>query len=122
MIPQIISSATKSRAERLVFDLLRDIDLPDAVALHSVGLSKHEYKRWGELDFVILSPKGLFVLEVKGGGVGCHEGIWTYTDRFGQEHRNSEGPFKQAQSGLMGLKSRLEETVPSGRLSALAFG
>ena len=70
----------------------------------------------------MLSPQALIALEIKGGIVTCHEGLWTYTDRFGYPHTSSEGPFRQAQTGLMGLKKRLEERILAARLSALAFG
>ncbi len=113
---------TKSEAERIVFDLLAQIELPGGTAFHSLSISEHEYKRWGELDFVVLSPRALIALEIKGGVVTCHDGLWTYTDRFGYPHSSSEGPFRQAQTGLMGLKTRLEERVDAGRLSALALG
>src|SRR4051794_16284277 len=98
MIPSVARDANHSRAELLLFDALREADLPGWTAFHSLNVSDHEYKRWGELDFVLLSPYGLFAIEVKGGGVSCHEGLWTYTDRNGLEHRSSEGPFRQAGS------------------------
>jgi hypothetical protein len=113
---------TKSEAERIVFDLLSQIPLPGGMAFHSLSVSEHEYKRWGELDFVVLSPRALIALEIKGGTVTCQAGIWTYTDRFGYPHNSSEGPFRQAQTGLMGLKKRLEERIVADRLTALAFG
>src|SRR5437867_1993110 len=122
MIPSTVMGGTKSEAERIVFDLLSDIPLPGGVAFHSLSISEHEYKRWGELDFVVLSPRALLALEIKGGAVTCQAGMWTYTDRFGYPHNSSEGPFRQAQTGLMGLKKRLEERILPDRLSALAFG
>lgn len=122
LIPSTVVGDTKSEAERIVFDLLSQLTLPGGTAFHSLSISEHEYKRWGELDFVVLSARALIVLEVKGGAVSCHEGLWTYTDRFGYPHSSSEGPFRQAQSGLMGLKKRLEERIDPIRLSALALG
>jgi hypothetical protein len=76
----------------------------------------------GELDFVLLSEDALLVIEVKGGGISCHDGMWTYTDRNGDEHRSSEGPFRQAGSGLMGLRARLIEALPANRLAGMTFG
>jgi hypothetical protein len=122
LIPPAPSPTTSSSGERLIFDLLRKVDLPGWVALHSLSISEHEYKRWGELDFVLLSTECLLVLEVKGGRVAAHEGIWTFTDRYGGEHEAYESPFRQAQTGLMGLKKRLEERVHPDRLRALALG
>lgn len=112
MIPSTISAATPSAAEKRVFELLRRTSVAgdkDAMCFHSLNISRHDYKIVGELDFVVLSHRCLLVLEVKGGGVDCHDGIWTFTDRFGVQHRRSEGPFQQARSGMFSLKQRLEE-------------
>ena len=39
----------RSNAERKVFEALRATDLgPHAFALHSLNLSRHDYKRWAE--------------------------------------------------------------------------
>lgn len=122
MVPSVVRDGTRSRAEVLLFDVLKVLEMPGWTAFHSLNVSEHEYKRWGELDFVLLSPVGLFAIEVKGGGVSCHDGLWTYTDRDGVEHTSSEGPFRQASSGLMGLRDRLSNEIPSDRLSALMLG
>jgi hypothetical protein len=85
MIPPRISPATRSGAERRLFEELGAVDLPqDWVCMHSVDLPDHLYKVCGELDFVVVGPRGLYVLEVKGGGVSCDGGIWRFTDRWGR--------------------------------------
>jgi hypothetical protein len=122
LIPPVPGSSTRSSGERILFDMLARVDLPGWVAYHSLGLSQHEYKRWGELDFVVLSTEGLFTLEVKGGRISAHDGMWRSTDRMGIEHTLSESPFRQAETGLMGLRERLLLDVPSTQLRALAFG
>jgi hypothetical protein len=102
---------TGSRAELRVFDLLRaafsGADQSDWFAMHSLNLPWHQYKRFGEIDFVVCGPEGLLVLEVKGGGVTCREGTWETRDRKGEVHRLRESPFKQAETALHGLSSRL---------------
>jgi Nuclease-related domain/IstB-like ATP binding protein len=122
MVPPVPSPSTKSAGERLVFDVLSKVDLPGWVAFHSLSVSEHEYKRWGELDFVLLSTEGMFALEVKGGGVAVSDGLWRFTDRFGVEHARSESPFKQAESGLMGLRQRLAEQLSSDQVTSLPVG
>ena len=123
MIPSTPTRSTKSSAERRVFSMLSAVDMPaPSWALHSLNLSEHEYKVVGELDFVVLCPLGLLVLEVKGGGVECREGVWVYTDRFGVEHRRQEGPFTQARSGMFSLKQRLAEELGSAAIGDLVFG
>lgn len=76
----------------------------------------------GEIDFVILAPEGLLAIEVKGGGVALADGVWRYTDRFGREHKNYEGPFKQARSGMFSLKAELEEKLSRLLTGQLVFG
>jgi hypothetical protein len=122
LIPPAPSPNTTSSGERLLFDLLRQSDLPGWVGLHSLSVSEHERKRWGELDFVLLSVDGLLAIEVKGGRVSSHDGVWTYTDRYGMEHESYESPFRQAETGLMGLRKRLEEHLPADRLRSLSLG
>jgi hypothetical protein len=85
MIPSVIHRETKSNAERKVFDLLENLEMEDGwTALHSLNVSEHQYKQWCELDFVIVGPEGIIVLEVKGGGVECKDGIWHFTNRIGE--------------------------------------
>jgi hypothetical protein len=103
--------ANQSRAEQRVFDQLRSaFSRPDQsgwFAMHSLNLPRHEYKRFGEIDFIVCGPKGIYVLEVKGGGVACHEGVWETTNRYGETERLRESPFKQAEGALHGLRGKL---------------
>jgi hypothetical protein len=112
MIPTTPSSATKSAAERRLFTLLESAEIGrSARCFHSLNLSEHDYKRWGEADFVVVSAAGLLVLEVKGGRVSCRDGLWTFTDRFNEQHHSSEGPFHQARSAMYALAKLLEERL-----------
>ena len=117
---------TNSQAEKKIFDLLRHAFPADKkneyVAYHSLNLTRHAYKRFGEIDFLICSPKGIFVLEVKGGGVSCKSGFWQYSNRFGEINTSPEGPFKQAESALHGLRKKLSTTVPENLLLQFAIG
>ncbi|QRN94556.1 NERD domain-containing protein [Archangium violaceum] len=124
MVPPVISNGTPSSAEREVFSRLVRTDFgPSARALHSLNISEHDYKRVGELDFVIVCERGVLVLEVKGGGVACDEdGIWTFTDRYGNTFHKSEGPFQQARSGMFSLKRRLGELLGKERVAPVLFG
>lgn len=122
MIPPVLSSSAKSSAERRVFGLLERTKFPDATCYHSVNLSEHDYKLVSELDFVVVSPEGLLVLEVKGGGVARRDGVWTFTDRYGVAHRRSEGPFQQARSGMFALRGRLVDHTSASLVEALPFG
>lgn len=116
---------TRSRAEKRIFDLLRvalNADFEPYTAFHSLNLTRHAYKRFGEIDFLICGPSGIYVLEVKGGGIACKEGVWTYTNRYGETAQSKEGPFKQAESALFGLTSKLREKLTPDWMDRLHVG
>lgn len=106
---------TDSYAEKRVFDQLRASfigpDQTEWFAMHSLNLPRHEYKRFGEIDFIVCGPDGVFVLEVKGGGVSCRDGVWETRNRFGEVSRLKESPFKQAEGGMHGLTKKLPQTL-----------
>src|SRR5690242_2550994 len=97
MIPPTVHPSVRSGGERRLFAIIRDAPgTADWVCLHSLGLARHCAKRRGEIDFVLITRKGLFVLEVKAGRVARRDGEWIFTDRYGVEHRKRDGPFEQA--------------------------
>jgi len=124
VIPSTLPSGLKSDAERRLFEDFQTVDTgKGSVCFHSLRLSRHEYKREGELDFVALSPFGLIVLEVKGGGVARgYDGIWTYTDRYDRNYRSSEGPFQQARSGMYSLVDELRRLGDEKDFRDLVYG
>lgn len=122
VLPPEVSLGNPSAAERRVHRLLRDVRMEGYAALHSVGLSEHDYKIVGEIDFLLVGPDGIFILEVKGGRVALREGVWVFTDRYGREHRKSEGPFNQGKSGAFSLIDRLRPMLPKGTLDRVVFG
>jgi hypothetical protein len=103
---------THSPAERMVFDRLRTMlhekDASSLTAFHSLNLTQHAWKRFGEIDFLLCGQQGIFVLEVKGGRVACSNGRWFLTDRNGREQQANESPFRQAESALHGVISKLQ--------------
>ncbi len=125
MIPSF-PHRTNSSAERNLFDRLRQAFEPDSglglTAFHSLNLTRHNYKRFGELDFVIVGKPGVLVLEVKGGGISCHGGVWSSTDRSGQRNPLQESPFRQAESALHGLRKRVESALPPAYWTQFIWG
>ncbi|NBB59997.1 DUF2075 domain-containing protein [Pseudomonas sp. ODNR1LW] len=107
--------------ERIVLEkLARDLGR-DCIILHSLGLHSHETKIWGEADLVVLSTKGFFVLEVKGGKVGCRDGVWTFGDPSGgKSYTKKEDPWTQASGAMFALRNRLGKGNP--RLAKLLTG
>ncbi|KFC76348.1 nuclease-related domain-containing DEAD/DEAH box helicase [Massilia sp. LC238] len=93
--------------ERLVYEKLgRDLD-DDTVILHSLGLPGHPTKIWGEADIVVLSTKGFFALEVKGGKVSCRGGIWYFGEPGSAGYTKREDPWTQAKGTMFGIRQKL---------------
>lgn len=109
MIPSTPLRTESHWAERKVFDQLRaafsGASQTGWFAMHSLNLPRHEYKRWGEIDFVVCGPDGIFVLEVKGGGVSCRDGVWETSNKHGT-FRLNESPFWQAEKAMQGLRNK----------------
>ena len=87
-----------SGEERVRNELEKAFAKSSYIALHSVGLSRHAKKPYGEADFVVITDFGIFCLEVKGGNVVRREdGNWEIGYKeTGKYYVSSEGPFKQA--------------------------
>lgn len=113
---------TSSKAEKRVFELLAETELEGAVCLHSLRLHRHATKVSGEADFVIVSPRGILVLEVKGGRVRQKAAGWEYVDGQDRVHRSREGPFRQAETAMYALRDRAESALGMNALEALPFG
>lgn len=125
MILPRIHPEVQSFAERRVFDWIRDTaGTDDWICLHSLGLSEHESKRRAEIDFLLLTRVGIFVLEVKGGRVARENGVWKFTNRFGKTTTKAEGPFDQASSAMFGIEKRIRKHLESGdrRQQRLLYG
>ncbi len=93
--------------ERLVYEKLgRDLD-EQWLALHSLGLHGHESKIWGEADIVVLSTKGIFALEVKGGKVRCKDGVWHFGEPGKPTYTKKEDPWTQAKGTMFAIRKLL---------------
>ncbi|BFH11895.1 NERD domain-containing protein/DEAD/DEAH box helicase [Paenibacillus melissococcoides] len=125
MIPPYISNDVKSNGERQVFDLFKqDPKTRDWTILHSLALTQHAKRLYGEIDFLVLAPRvGVFCLEVKSGSVTRRNGIWNFTNRYGQTSQKTRGPFEQAQEGMFSLLSAIKKKFGStSRLGKLLYG
>lgn len=115
--PEVDRTNPKRRAEADVFDILTRLNGPDyadVVCLHSVGIARHYFegkpygKLYGEADFVLVGPRGVMVLEVKGGNVSYNQntGEWT----FGRT-KKKESPFEQVNNAAHSIKREIEEQL-----------
>ena len=86
LIPKVLGNECKSNAERKVFNWLKNSEILEGYAFHSVGLPEHEKKSYSEADFIVVTRLGVLCLEVKGGQIDCSEGIWLFEDRYGKKN------------------------------------
>jgi hypothetical protein len=121
MIPRELPSDLNTTAELRVHTALAESDL-SGVALHSLLLPEHDYKLTAEVDFLLVLEDAIIVVEVKGAGVSCREGLWTYSDRAGHLRTSREGPFQQANSAMYALRRSLEQRLPPRDLRDVPFG
>jgi len=124
MLPAAIHPDVKSRAERRIYDKLQASEGTGRwTCLHSLGLGSHELQRSGEIDFLLICETGVFVLEVKGGGVTRAGGKWSSIDRYGKAHITSRSPFEQARTAMCELERRVcDHFGRDSRLPRLLFG
>ncbi len=112
MIPGFTGTEYKSNAEKKVFKLLQESNITAGYAFHSVGLPVHERKSYSEADFIVVTPRGIVCLEVKGGSVDCNNGVWSFQNRYGEINYKNEGPFEQAAGSMFALKTALIQRLP----------
>lgn len=119
LIPDIPGDCPNS--ERYIYERLGR-ELPGAwIVLHSLGLAGHEKKIWGEADITILSERGVFVLEVKGGSVTCKDGLWRFGGDFAG-YTKRESPWAQAIGCLGAVRKRLHQAAPAFREVLFGIG
>ena len=125
MIPPYIAPDIKSTGEKLIFEYFRaDPETQDWVVLHSLNLSSHIKRVFGEIDFVVLAPKlGIFCLEVKSGRVKRQDGVWMFTDKYGNICKKNVGPFEQSRDGMFSLIEMIKKHFGvHSRLWRLVYG
>jgi hypothetical protein len=120
--PDVPPDYKKSEAEYGLYRILKDLSDEWSV-LHSVYMHQHAYKRSGEADFLLISPKVIMVIEVKGGEVYAEGGQWCFKNRHGEIGRKKESPYQQAESAWHALK-KLACTRPGAEalLDKIAHG
>ncbi|HIO56647.1 MAG TPA: DUF2075 domain-containing protein, partial [Candidatus Marinimicrobia bacterium] len=123
MIPDTVHSNVRSGAERKLFKRIKTSPkTEDWICLHSLGLAHHPTKRRAEIDFLLLTPDGVFVLEVKGGRIKRERGVWHYTNKYNETTINHEGPFVQASSAMFSLERSIKSIFAGTKLANVLFG
>lgn len=112
MFPKVFPEDSVSSGERKVFDYLKNTAPSDWVVLHSFRLPRHKTVVFGEADFVVIAPKlGVFVLEIKSGGVGFDGTEWIFINRNHEETRKQRGPFQQGREAMFEIERILVEKL-----------
>ncbi len=118
-IPDSIPQRLHVKSEARLFERLRR-ELPDDyVLIHSLNIPGRALPggRPGsdvESDFVLLHPKCRLVLEVKGGGIECAEGVWSTTNKSGKHEITP--PFHQARFNSFDIYNYLKDKFGDGSL------
>ena len=108
LIPDILNPNTKSEAERHIYRLLEKSSV-EGIAIHSLELKEHISKLYSEVDFLIITKRGVLCLEVKGGQIKVDNGEWIYTNRNDASFSTYESPFKQARGNKETLLKYVSE-------------
>jgi hypothetical protein len=118
-IPDTIPQRLHVKSEARLFERLRR-ELPDDyVLIHSLNIPGRALPggRPGsdvESDFVLLHPKCRLVLEVKGGGIECVDGVWSTTNKSGKHEITP--PFHQARFNSFDIYNYLKDKFGEGSL------
>lgn len=110
LIPPYIKDDIASNAERRIFNLFLMLDY-DCTVLHSLGISQHRSKVYGEIDFVVICREGILCLEIKGGEVYREDGVWHFINRYGHEDKSPEGPFNQVIGSMFSLREYIKKSL-----------
>ena len=106
--------ASKSDAERKLYEAFRDQLNDDYMVLHHVTWisPKKDGAYDGEADFLVCHDDlGVLLVEVKGGGIRVTGRQWFTMNRFGKESPLSKDPFDQARDNLYAIR-RTFDKVP----------
>lgn len=116
LLPPYLDKNCKSTGERMLFDIFKNSPFAkDWIILHSLNLSQHTKRLYGEIDFLVLIPRGgIYVIEVKAGDVKCIDGVWHFTDKFGNTYTSNIGPFNQARDAMFSLRTAIEKEFGRG--------
>ncbi|MEK0437817.1 MAG: hypothetical protein RLZZ233_788 [Verrucomicrobiota bacterium] len=113
-IPDAIPQRLHVKSEARLFERLRR-ELPDEyVLIHSLNIPGKRAGSDVESDFVLLHPKCRLVLEVKGGGIECAEGVWYTNNPKGRFEITP--PFHQARFNSFDIYDHLKNNFGPGSL------
>ncbi len=112
MYPKTFPEDSLSSGERKVFEYLKEYAPADWFVLHSFRLPKHKTVVFGEADFVIIAPQlGVFILEIKSGGIGFDGSEWIFINRNHEKTYKKRGPFQQGHDAMFEIERIIVEKL-----------
>lgn len=122
MIPPYVRPGTPNGESR-VFRLLETAtELAGYTILHSLNIASHSSKREGETDFVVLGPRGIIILEVKGATrISRNKGMWRYSNST-MKYETLESPFNQARTNYYSLIDAVQSSIGVNLKSLGGYG
>lgn len=121
MNPRVVHKFA-SNAERKIFEAFEKTALDGATVFHSLNIPKHQKKQFSEADFVVVSSRGVLVLEVKGGRLSVKQGVWYTRDGTGNLSDLKESPVAQVTSARISIEDMLREKSLGINLKKVNFG
>lgn len=122
IIPSILRKDI-TESEKKVFQSFKRLEINEpGICFHSLNLPDHRFKRKGEIDFLLLTKRGILVIEVKGGNISVNDGVWTYSNSEGKTFTKYESAFEQAEGNMYSLIDRLTEKEITPYINETLFG
>lgn len=104
--PQMDMEAPRLEGERLVFSLLSRMK-SNGYCFHSLLQKNHSKKLISEVDFLLLTSKGILCIEVKGGIIERQNGLWYSTNKRGVKIDLKKNPFNQSETCMFAVRDLL---------------
>jgi len=110
---RVIPSSYKGSGEKKTKNLINQLDCKNfELAFWSIHVNDLKYKEFSDIDFLLLTEKGICCIEVKGGRVNFKNGEFTYTDRYNKQTTKQESPGAQAAANKRSLKKTIDKKFP----------
>ncbi len=115
--PEIDEGIHCSEGERRFFSYLKESSFKGYV-LHSLTFDSRGQR---EIDYVLITKRGILCLEVKGGFISRESREWIYTDHLGARHSGGDGPYKQAKENMHALREKYRRSFTVHPLADVQF-
>lgn len=112
LFPKTFPKDSNNSGERKVFEYFQKHAPEDWYILHSFRIPKHKRVVFGEADFIVIAPTlGVFILEIKSGGIGFDGTNWSFTNHEHKTNYKQRGPFEQAREAMFEIERILTEKL-----------